>query len=183
LEFQYDFHSFSGGLKPSPHDHNNSSFNVEAWNGNQWITIFTHQGPDNCYFNQFWSCPPPLQTIQLGPYNNNELKFRFIYEDDGKWAGAVGLDDFVLRGNNSCGNQGQILQTTSTLQADSECTDNTGWTHYWNSSDPEIILISIKKENDPTLDLLPSSIEVGVNKSEPVIKIPNSIPYNKSCNC
>ncbi len=177
LKFNYDFHSFSGGLKPSPHDYNNSSFKVEAWDGNGWNNVFTHQGADNCLFNQFWSCPPPQVVVNLDPYKNAALKIRFIYNDDGKWAGAVGLDDVRVSGSSTCGNYDQVLRKSMIQHADSECTDDTGWTHYWHSSAPEMIILSIFKNNDPTFNLSPGNVETGVNMNEPVMVIPNGIPY------
>lgn len=165
LSFEYDFHTFSG-VKPAPNDVNASYFTVEVFDGTSWVNVLTANS-DNCGFSSFWSCPIAPVSIDIDAYRNANFQMRFTYNDDGKWAGAVGLDNIKICGFPSCTPPTQIPTAVGTYTATSECTDATGWTHYTDdrgtTGDPsdDLLLLSIKK--DATVDISPAQVTVGVN--------------------
>ncbi len=175
LEFDYDFHSFDG-LKLPPYHSNNSSFNVEVYDGSSWINILSVTKPDTCFYADFWSCPPPRFVLDLDAYRNTNFQVRFIYDDDGQWAGAVGIDNFKIEGIPLCELPGDVHATTAILYADTECTDADGWTHYWNTNS-ESLLLSIKKNNDPNLFIEASDVRVGADFTTLTTRIAESVPY------
>ena len=80
-----------------------------------------------------------------------------------------------------------IPTTAGIYQATNECTDASGWTHYWNNVDgtsgnsDDQLLLSIQKGTndigtigDGSFEL---SVEVGNNNAGAAIHIPESVPY------
>ncbi len=94
LSFEYMFHAFKESPKPT----NNSSFNVDVWNGTTWISIL-NDNTSKCTFASTWTTPcKDAFTADITAHLNPNFRIRFVYTDggDGKWAGTIGLDNVAL---------------------------------------------------------------------------------------
>ncbi len=96
LKFDYNFHKFEDGGKGL----NNSSFNVEVYNGSSWINVLTDRD-DTCEWNDVWTaaCTDNVD-IDVTAHINSAFRVRFIYSDgnDNKWTGMIALDNIEIVG-------------------------------------------------------------------------------------
>lgn len=103
VSFEYNFHKFEAGKSP-----NNSVFTVEAYNGSNWVVVFT-DNDYTCPWSNVWqtSCTD-YQSLDLTAYKNTDFQIRYKYSDgnDGAWAGMLALDNIEIKAST------EIVQAT-----------------------------------------------------------------------
>ena len=95
LSFIYNFHNFED-FKGA----NASEFNVDVFNGNNWVNILSDD-TDVCIFNNIWNAACyDTPILELDAYRNANFQLRFRYTDggNGAYTGMIALDDIELTG-------------------------------------------------------------------------------------
>ncbi|MFT6811249.1 MAG: hypothetical protein ACJA01_004497, partial [Saprospiraceae bacterium] len=94
----YNFHPFEDG-KAS----NESYFEVNVWDGSQYVNILTDT-EGTCPWSNVWqSNCVNSEAIDVTQYSNANLHVQFIYSDgkNSKWTGMIALDNFEISGSSN----------------------------------------------------------------------------------
>lgn len=98
IKFDYNFHPFEDG-KAS----NESYFEVNVWDGSQYVNILTDT-EGTCPWSNVWqSNCVNSEAIDVTQYSNANLHVQFVYSDgkNSKWTGMIALDNFEISGSSN----------------------------------------------------------------------------------